>query len=372
MSSPDLSLFLPTLSAGGAPRMLIHVAEALDDRGYHVEFVLARAEGEFLTHLRDGIDIVDLDSRILRSVPRLRRYLVRTEPAVLLSTTHAGNLAAIWATTLARVPTRHVVREPTTLSNQAQEFTTTKDRMIPFLVRHSYPLANQFIAISKGVKHELVDYIGIDAIDIEVIYNPVVTSEIESKSRAQVEHPWFTDDVPVILGAGRLTPQKDFPTLIRAFDRVRNDRDCRLMILGEGDDRTELETLVAERDLEADVALPGYIDNPYRYMRQAAVFVLSSAWEGFGNVLVEAMACKTPVVATDCESGPAEILEGGQYGRLVPVGNQDKLATAIRATLDDPPDARKLRRRTEDFHIDTICPAYETVLFGEGKANPGQ
>src|SRR5262249_37227290 len=149
-----------------------------------------------------------------------------------------------------------------------------------------------------------------------------------------LSHPWFAPgSLPVILGVGRLTWQKDFPTLIKAFALVRSRQPARLLILGEGEKRLELETIVKELGLAADVCLPGYVDNPFAYMHRCSAFVLSSASEGLPNSLIEAMACGAPVISTDCASGTAEILENGRYGPLVPVGDVEAMATAISATL---------------------------------------
>ncbi len=362
MNSPDLTLFLPSLTAGGAPRIMINIGTYLDEKGYNVEFVLAEAKGEFLKDL-GNISIVDLGSRVIRSVVPLRNYLQRREPKALMSTPHVANLVAIWATSLAGVKTRHVVREPTTLSNQAKEFSQFKDKLIPPLVKWSYPHASQFVAISKGVKRELVENIGVDESNIEVIYNPIVTPDIEPKSKEPLDHSWFEADSPVILGAGRLTQQKDFSTLIRAFDQLLGQRDAYLVILGEGDDRPELETLVEELGIQNRVDLLGFADNPYKYMRKADVFVLSSAWEGFGNVIVEAMVCGTTVVATDCESGPAEILANGKYGYLASVGEPISLCDGILTALENPLKTDTLVQRANDFTRSKIMPQYERYLF---------
>ncbi|NLO89188.1 MAG: glycosyltransferase, partial [Clostridia bacterium] len=187
------------------------------------------------------------------------------------------------------------------------------------------------VAVSQGVADDLVKTTGLMRELIKVIYNPIVTPELLEKAKESIGHPWFKPgQPPVILSAGRLTAAKDFPTLIHAFARVRAERLARLMILGEGEERPNLESLVRELGLESDVSMPEFVENPYAYMARAAVFVLSSAWEGFGNVLVEAMAVGTPVVSTDCPSGPAEILEGGKWGKLVPVGDVEKLAKALK------------------------------------------
>jgi glycosyltransferase involved in cell wall biosynthesis len=197
-----------------------------------------------------------------------------------------------------------------------------------------YPWADGIIAVSQGVADDLGQITRLSSDRIQVIYNPIVLPELFTLAQEPVEHPWFKPgEPPVILGVGRLHPQKDFPTLIRAFAEVRKVQQARLMILGDGPERQALTTLVSELGLIEDVAFPGFVQNPYAYMSKAAVFVLSSAWEGLGNVLVEAMAIGTPVVSTNCESGPGEILDGGKYGRLVPVGDSRAIAQAITSVL---------------------------------------
>jgi glycosyltransferase involved in cell wall biosynthesis len=196
-----------------------------------------------------------------------------------------------------------------------------------------------------------------------VIYNPVDTDHIKTLATAPLEHPWFAPGaVPVVLSAGRLTRQKDFPSLLRAFAQVRQSRPARLVILGEGEERTSLETLARELGCRDDIALPGFVPNPYPYMAAAGVFVLSSAWEGFGNVLIEAMALGVPVVSTDCPSGPAEILGRGRYGTLVPVSDVDALARAIATTLDQPPEARRSIERASSFSCERIASQYLAAI----------
>ena len=214
------------------------------------------------------------------------------------------------------------------------------------------------------MKRELVENIGVNQSDIEVIYNPIVTPDIEPKSREPVDHPWFDDtDVPVILGVGRLTQQKDFPTLMRAFATLLNHRDARLVILGEGSDREHLEALATELRIEDKIELLGYVDNPYKYMRRADVFALSSAWEGFGNVIVEAMACGTTVVSTNCESGPAEILMNEKYGFLAPVQDETVFCEKLIEALANPFNSDVVQDRAADFDRDQIMPQYERCLF---------
>jgi glycosyltransferase involved in cell wall biosynthesis len=187
-----------------------------------------------------------------------------------------------------------------------------------------------------------------------------------------VTHPWFApDQPPVILGVGRLTAQKDFVNLLRAFAIVKQSRPSRLVILGDGPERAALGDLIDRLDLVSDVDMPGFDANPYSYMSRAAVFVLSSAWEGLPTVLIEAMACGTPVVATDCRSGPAEILVGGRFGELVPVGDAAALAAAILRTLERP-SPQALRVRAGDFSIERAVDRYADLALGSDMVARGR
>jgi len=198
---------------------------------------------------------------------------------------------------------------------------------------------------------------------VQVIYNPVVTDQLLAKAAAPLDHPWFVPGSPaVILSAGRLTAQKDYPTLLRAFARLTAGREARLIVLGEGEARGSLEALARDLGVADQIFFASFVENPFAYMARADLFVLSSAWEGHPNVIVEAMACGTPVVSTDCPSGPAEILDNGKYGRLVPVGDADDLSAAMAATLDAPPKAESLRARARMFHANAAAGAYLAAL----------
>jgi glycosyltransferase involved in cell wall biosynthesis len=216
------------------------------------------------------------------------------------------------------------------------------------------------------VANDLAETTGIQRDKIKVVYNPVVSSELFSKSEEPLDHPWFSSgEPPVVLAVGRLTEAKDFPVLIRAFALVRKERPARLIILGEGAERPKLEALVRELGLNEDVIMPGFVDNPYKYMRNATVFVLSSAWEGFGVVLVEAMALGTAIVSTDCPNGPAEILEGGKWGDLVTVGDWRALASAILKRLEQPENERvkMATERAKEFRTESIVTDYFRYLY---------
>ena len=205
---------------------------------------------------------------------------------------------------------------------------------MPRLVRLFYPWADCIVGVSAGVAADVARLAAVDPETVRVIYNPVVTLDLVEDAQAPVPHPWFEDATPVLVAAGRLRPQKDFPTLLRAFATLRASRDARLIILGDGPEIKNLEALVVELGLDEDVQLPGNTSNPYAYMARAAAFVLSSRWEGLPTVLVEALRCGAPVIATDCPSGSREILADGRYGTLVPVGDIRALASAMEAAVD--------------------------------------
>jgi len=212
----------------------------------------------------------------------------------------------------------------------SQKRVTWKKNIEKILLTQLYPWADGIITVSRKVADDLAEYAGISPSKIHTIYNPVITPELLVMSGENSAHPWFQPgETPVILGVGRLTEQKDFKTLIMAFSILRQELEVRLVILGEGEKRLELETLSQTLGVAHDIDLPGYVENPYSYMHQAGVFVLSSSWEGLPTVLIEALACGCPVVSTDCPGGISEILSNGTYGEIVPVGDPQAMANAI-------------------------------------------
>ena len=332
---PKLAIFLPSLSGGGAERSMLNLAHGVAERGYPVDLVLAQAKGPYLSLVHKDVRIVDLKaSRVLASLPALVSYLKKERPKALISALNYANVVAVWARSLAGVPTKVLVNEQNTVSISAFNSAKRRQRMVPYFMKYFYPWADYIIGNSQGVAEDLSEVTGLPPQRIDILYNPVVTPEVQEKVHAPLNHPWFEPgQPPVILAVGRLTKQKDFPTLIQAFSQVLKNRSARLMILGEGVDRPKLETLVKELSLEDHVSLPGFVENPYAYMKRASLYVLSSRWEGLPTVLIEALYCGQPIVATDCPSGPREILAGGQYGVLVPVGDVAALSRAIEAGL---------------------------------------
>jgi glycosyltransferase involved in cell wall biosynthesis len=333
-TQPRIAVYLRMLSGGGAERVMVNLTSGFVERGVKVDLVLNIVEGPYLAQVPSEVRIVDLkEPRLLRGLPKLARYLRQEQPVALLSALHYNNEIAIWAKRLAGVSTRVVVSERNTLSIRVQH-QQDSERWSHIFARLFYPWADGIVAVSQGVANDLAQITGLPLSRIRVIYNPVEPAKLLEKAKEPVEHPWFAiGESPVILGLGRLHKQKDFPTLIRAFSQVRQVQPCRLVIVGRGPERQKLNCLVRELGLEEDVAMVGFNENPYAYMARATVFVLSSAWEGLPNALIEAMAVGTPVVSTNCPSGPVEILDKGKYGSLVPVGDSKVMAEAILGVL---------------------------------------
>ena len=330
-----IAIFLLYLGGGGAERVMLNLGCGLAEQGFEVDLVLGNAWGPHLKKVPPEIRIVDLQvSQTIGSLAALSRYLRQEKPLALISAMHYGNEIALWAKRSAGVSTKIIITEHNTLSQSLRNKAKFKNRIIPFFVRSFYRWADEIVAVSKGVAKDLAGISGLPLERIQVIYNPVVTPNLLEKAKEPVKHSWFEKrEFPVILGVGKLEAQKDFSTLIRAFAIVRQTNVCRLVILGWGPDRPKLEALIQDLGLEKDVALLGYVDNPYCYMARASVFALSSAWEGLPTVIIEALALKVPVISTDCQSGPAEILENGKYGSLTPVGDCDALAQQILQVL---------------------------------------
>ena len=279
--------------------------------GRPVDLVLSTSTGPLLGQVAPGVRLVDLRCpRVLRSVVPLARYLRRERPRALVSSMSHANLVALWAARAARTGTPVIVTEHNTMSQAALGQGRLERALWPPVLRAFYPWASHVVAVSRDAAEDFARTVGLAPERVEVIYNPVIMPGMRSLARQTPDHPWLrAGEPPVVLGIGRLTLQKDFPTLIRAFALVRRQRSVRLIILGEGGDRPALEALVAELGLGEDVALPGFRDNPLAYLSASALFVLSSAWEGLPTVLIEALAAGTRVVSTDCRSGPREILQ---------------------------------------------------------------
>jgi glycosyltransferase involved in cell wall biosynthesis len=337
ISRGPVAFFLPTLTGGGAQRIALNLAQGFVDSGVATDLVAVNGVGELAERVPMGVRMVDLKrSRVILGLPPLVAYLRRERPTTLISFLDHAGVIALWARRLSGTSTRVVCTVHNALTRAAPTSSNLRSRIMPLFLRAFYPSADEVVAVSHGVAQELSKATGFPLARIRVIYNPVITGDLLAARDRAPAHPWLTDSgPPVILGAGRLTRQKDFQGLIRAFALVRQRRPARLLIMGEGPERPALEALVRELGLQAEVSLPGFVVGAHECMAKAAVFVLSSVWEGLPTVLIEALAVGTRVVSTDCPSGPREILRGGQLGRLVPVGDVGALAEGILAALGD-------------------------------------
>ncbi|HYN39397.1 MAG TPA: glycosyltransferase [Rhodospirillales bacterium] len=398
-------------SARGAERVAINVARGLASRGHSVDF-LVEERGSWLgrelgaehadvrvLNLRDGRR-TSLPDRLLQagallrhllSAPRallmrgdacivpvaqvlfkdaapiaaLRRYLHEGRPHAILSFLNYPNTVLLLAASLHRGDTRFIVSVRNHMSVAAAHNESAWVRSVPRLMRRLFGLADAVVTPSIGVADDVAAITGIGRDRISVIYNPVFRPELTEMADAPVDHPWLADgNEPVILGSGKFKPQKDFPTLLQAFAKVRAVRPARLIVLGEGEGEGQLREMTTRLGIAQDVDFPGHVANPFAYYRRASVFVLSSVWEGLPNALIEAMACGCPVVSTDCPSGPCEILDGGRFGTLVPVGEIDKMAEAILATLGGAPSRSVLIDRAREFSLDQAVQRFEAVMAG--------
>jgi glycosyltransferase involved in cell wall biosynthesis len=340
---------------------MITLADEFLERGIDTDIVLMRQEGRLENSVPSQARVFDLGAHnIILGPPALAKYLRRRRPSVLLSAGYTNRIALL-ARLLIHGSTSIVISEHNVVSN-SESNSSLPDWLLQQLTRWTYSLAEQMIAVSEGVADDISQSLDFRREDFEVIYNPVIGPETFERAEQTVEHSWFSDETtPLILGVGRLVELKGFSTLIRAFAEVKERRAARLVILGEGEERPILERKTKQLGVSDHVWMPGFVSNPLKYMAKASVFVLSSKSEGLGNVLVEAMACGTPVVSTDCPSGPAEILEGGKYGRLVPVEDPSALATAIGDALDGKIEPAP-RSALDRFRRERVTEQYLDIL----------
>ena len=358
-----VAVLVPTLCGGGAERVMLTIAGGLARRGWPVGLVVVSATGERAADVPPGVELVDLGRRRVRwAVPGLVAYLRRRRPSCLLTTLNSGNLLALIASAAARTVTPVVIRAANVTSVKERGASSLSERAMFAVARRLYRRAHTALAPSPDVASDLASFASLERERVSVAPNPVVGPELLELSRAALEHQWFsTGQPPVVLGVGRLTPQKDFATLVRAFALVRAEFPCRLVIVGEGPERRNLESLAASLGLDDDVLLPGFDPNPWRYMSRSAVFVLSSVVEGLPSALIEALACGAPVVSTDCRGGPREILASGRYGTLVPVGDVTAMAFAVNVALRRRrPPAR--RASWERYSLDAALDTYADVV----------
>lgn len=367
----NLAIFLPNLNIGGVQKKIVRLANALV-KYRHVDITLLVSEGDGVVRkmLDEHIRLVDLQKKhVINCVLPLTRYINRHAVDILLATKPNANRTAILAHRLAQKKPKLVISQPAPLSRNIKACKNVIRRALYALTPRLYAQADLIVGVSQGVAEDLRRMINNGK--IIAIYNPVVDEAILTKRNELVAEEWLrAHNKPVVLSVGRLVGVKGFSTLIEAFAKLRKNVDARLMILGEGTERAALEKRIKELNLQEHVKLPGFAENPYAYMARADVFVFPSLREGLGNVLIEAMACKIPVVATDCDFGPREILADGKYGRLVVVGDAQALAEAMEQALADPDDLEAAYQRALDFSVEKIAKRYLEAfeaLLGENE-----
>jgi glycosyltransferase involved in cell wall biosynthesis len=365
-----IAFFIPYFGDGGVERTTLILGRFFIKDGHSVDLLTLQAWGPFLRQIPREMRIIDLKTpRTITALPKLVKYLREVQPTALISAQYYANIVSIWRYMLSGVRTRLIVTERLALSKALSQRKRFTEYLFPYLIRKFYPKVHAVVANSEDGAKDLAYLLGWPQGRVYCIYNPTYDDSILERAKEPVEHPWFQPgEPPIILSVGRLTFQKDYGTLLRAFARVRKELPCRLVILGEGEGRERLEMLAGDLGVENDVDLPGFVENPYRYMARASIFVLSSRYEGLPNVLIEALACGVPIVSTDCLSGPKEILLDGKAGLLVPVGDEKTMAHGILSLLRDQDRARHLvmegQRHLERFRPEICYQAY-VKLIGE-------
>jgi glycosyltransferase involved in cell wall biosynthesis len=388
-----IAFVLDHLGGGGSQKFTLMLATELVRRGHRATLLVGEARGAYASQLPAGIRLVELppgkrsrarvmalladprgfahalDSPTLKFLPGLVAALRDSAPDVLLTPGPYLHLEGALALRLAGVRAAHWMGEYNTLSQSTALASPLRRRLLLGVLRRGYSGAAAVVAISHGVADDLAALTGIPRSSITTIY-PGVDGDVERRAAEPVDHPWLADDgPPLLINIARLTRAKDLATLIRAFAHVRAARPARLLVFGDArrPKKTarriaELRALSSELGIEQDVDLPGYVGNPLACMARSSVFALSSLTEGFGLVVAQALAVGCPVVSTDCPHGPSEILDGGRFGRLVPVGDAEALGDAILATLAAPPDRETIKRRGASFTLEATVAGYEALL----------
>jgi len=353
-------------------RWVKNITDNIDQSKYAVSFVGLKIEESFTKEISNDICVVNLSKDLLpTALFKLIAYFRKERPDIFVSAFPHINVLSVMAKVLSGVKVKVILTDHNHFFGLARNARSLYRRffgmfILPHLMRIFYPLSDVVICASEGVAESILDVVKIPD-KVKVIYYPVAADRIQEWSKEPVDHPWFLQsEIPVVLGAGRLINQKDFPTLLRAFKLVIQVKPARLVILGEGKDRRQLEKLAQILGISENVAFIGFQINPFKYMKRARVFVLSSLHEGFGNVLVEAMACGTPVISTDCKSGPGEIIENGKSGILVPVSDYQSLSKAIIKVLSDDYLWQKFSaeglEKVKYFSVEKNIKGYEEVF----------
>jgi len=348
--------------------MVNNLAQGFLDQGFMVDMIIARAQGEHLATIPEGVHQIKLGSRhTFSALPGLVRYLKKEDPAALLAVKDRAIRTAVLARLFSGSRTVLAGRLGTNVTAALQGHGHLRKWFWFTGMKIFYHRVGKIVAVSRGVAKDILSITGLPSDRVVVIPNPVIAPRLYRMAQEKAPHPWLSNtNIPVIMGAGRLTRQKDFENLIKAFTIVRQKRNCRLIILGEGGLREELDSLATSLGVRGDFHMPGFVVNPYSWLARCSLFVLSSRWEGSPNVLKEALALGIPVVSTDCPSGPQEILAGGRYGAVVPTGDQEAMAEAVLQTLDAPLPDWTLKEAVSKYTVEKSVEGYLEVLGMQG------
>lgn len=360
-----IAILISDMTGGGAERVALALIECFLERGHQVDLVLLSAHGELMGLIPSEVKVFGLGvTRFRSALPPIVRYLRSRKPHALQASLWPLTAIAIAAAKLARIRTRVVVSDHITLSKQ---YGASPGAMaaIKATTRLLYPMANGRVCVSKGSAADLAGLSGLPKQQISVVYNPIPGPPLGAAESADADRLWGAAERR-ILTVGSLKHQKNHALLIRTFALLDDSARPTLMILGEGGLRAELEQLAGELGVAERVIMPGFAVDPWPFYQSADLFVLSSDYEGFGNVIVEALHAGLPVVSTDCPDGPREILDRGRYGALVPPGDEKALAAAISDALPRTPDRDFLRNRAADFSVERAADAYLDLLLGPG------
>ena len=363
MTGKSLAILLPNLTGGGVERMSLDLARIFKQEGCDVTFILVEARGDLLDVVESEFNIVDLKSpRIRNGYKPLRAWLKHNRPDSLL--------ACIWPVTALAILASRGLGVKVSVSDHNPLSLQYRDRgaATKFLLRHSikwvYPMAYRRIGVSTGVARDVEHLGGLSENSVDVIYNPVREMPPSSKTELQnAENLWRPNKGKRLISVGSFKRQKNHALMIKAVTELSKTQNVQLLLLGDGNLRPELEQLVKNCGVEDRIMLPGFVADPLPYYRTADLFVLSSNYEGFGNVIIEALACGLPVVSTDCPSGPNEILQGGEYGHLVPINDIPAMVSALERGLEDHVESAKQIARSEDFTSEKIAREYMEMLF---------
>lgn len=372
MACEKVSFFGPQYDMGGAGRVCSAVGKQLARNGFDVDFLVegSYSEDSYLeTELPENARVVKLtDTSCLRPGPdprpyaelasSLTTYLAGENGGVLISNMTKFNVISVWASALTGFKTGLVLVEHNLLSPSI----TGRSRLLPWLVWYHYQFADEIIGVSSDVSNDLCNNHGVNESTCTTIRNPVDVDDLIDQSVEEVSHDWFHDETPVILGVGRFVEQKQFSDLLKAFEKLLRNTEAHLVMLGDGPLRDDLSRLAIELGIEDRVDFLGFVSNPYKYMSRAGLLVMSSKREGCPVVALEALACGTPVVSTDCPGGNSDILQNGKYGELVEVGDVHEMADAMKRTLSDPPDRDYLVGRARHYSIDKVTNRYRKVI----------